>query len=359
MLSVLSVVSVVMARSSRSAVVIAACLAVFLAPIGPESSAALPTPGAGQPASQAVTPATVAALIEDLTPANVAILRRGVVHADPIVRAAAARVAGLSGQPDLASAIAEAFGREQDRLPAAEQARALLFLKGAGAIPDIEPRLAQAGQPAVLVFANWLARMQPDIFVDRLPRFVSSMKDARSLNPMVSIALETQAASRETILRAWFQAASPAAWGAVISGRTFSIRSPAEGAVLIEALRSESSEVREATVWGLVSRLAFTRPVPQPVLDAVSAPEPSPASALSWELFGREVIGRRRSGVKTMDRSAWLATEAARHEYDARILLGLETTTEPERRAIRSALDDRNFARRFGAAGSTAGRNGR
>ena len=62
--------------------------------------------------------------------------------ADPLVRTVAARVAGVSGHPAFAVPIASALEREQHATAAGEQVRALLLIRGAGAVEAIEMRVA-------------------------------------------------------------------------------------------------------------------------------------------------------------------------------------------------------------------------
>ena len=92
-----------------------------------------------------LTPGQVALLGNSLDAAALERLRGAIRSPDPMVRAVAARLVAVSKPRALADAIASAWAQEQEPGAAAEQARALLMLRGGSAADSIEARLDWQG----------------------------------------------------------------------------------------------------------------------------------------------------------------------------------------------------------------------
>src|SRR5918993_467376 len=92
--------------------------------------------GAEQSEAQSkATPGTVALMVQPKSGADQGMLGTALGDRDPAVRAMAARVAGLVGRKDLAVSLQDLLEREQDVAAAAEQVRALLYLRGVEVLP--------------------------------------------------------------------------------------------------------------------------------------------------------------------------------------------------------------------------------
>ncbi len=294
-------------------------------------------------ASTALTAASVALLANNFDAAAAETVRRAITSADPSVRAVGARVAGALNAVALAGAIGSALEREQDPDVAAELARALLFLRGAAAGELIESRLDRSTKIPI-VYAEWLVGVQPARFADVLPTLAARLGDERGqLNRLVQAGLDNRPDATEPLLRAWLGAATPTAWRTFVDQLSLDSPGPGQDTVLIEALKSTDSGIRESTVWSLVVRLAQGRSVPSAMLDAALAADGQSAAGASptWEQFGREVIARRHANRKTPDRAALLTAEASRHSRDSRALAVIEQITDSEREALKVALGER------------------
>jgi TonB family protein len=295
-----------------------------------------------QPSAGALTPASVALLVNNWDAQAIDTARRAIASDDPAIRAVSARLAGSTGSAELADAIATALEREKDPLVAVEQARALLFLRGAAAEELIKARFATSSEIAN-VYAEWLSRVRPETLADALPAIASALGGDRiELNSHVRTALDRRPESSEPLLRAWLGAGTPVSWRAFLDRLLIDPSRPGQDTVLIEALNSKDAGIREATVWDLVVRLAQGRPVPAAVLDAtVPVVDQDPAATVTWEQFGREVVGRHHASRRTPDRAALVTAEGALHASDSRALAVLPQTTEPERRALQAVLGER------------------
>jgi TonB family protein len=106
------------------------------------------------------TPGSVALLVSKRGSSETDALARAVSSENPMIRAVAARVAGVAGRASLAQALAIAFERETDAGAAVEQAGALLFLRGAAA-RDLVERRTDTFPLVARVYAEWAARVSP------------------------------------------------------------------------------------------------------------------------------------------------------------------------------------------------------
>jgi TonB family protein len=295
----------------------------------------------------ALTPGAVALLSNRMDDAGVQTVIRAIGDEDPMVRSVAARIAAVTAHPPFGNPILAAWEKETDRDARAEQVRALLNIRGALAVPAIESRLASAGRPATGVYTEWLVRTQPEGFAEWLPRLAPRLADVDiSMNPFVLAISETRPDLRPGILRSYLAVHPSEEWRALLGAASFESPGPDVEAVLLEALASPDADIRETTVWNLVSRLANRSVVSTGVLDAAAAVPPAESTAvdgapLTWERFGRELIARRRSRKQTPDRSEFLAAEARGHLRDSSALVGIDRLTERELKAVRAALGDR------------------
>jgi len=73
-----------------------------------------------------------------------------------------------------------------------------------------------------------------------------------------------------------------------------------------------------------------------------SADQAATEGTPTWESYGREIVARHHTRIKTPDRASWLATESLQHKRDAETLAKLPYTTEPEKKAIERALGSIN-----------------
>jgi TonB family protein len=289
------------------------------------------------------TPAELALLVNNMDVAAVETVRSAIGASDPMVRAVAARIAAVTAHPPFSYALAEALATEQHPIAAAEQARALLFIRGPLAADLVETKLSTSS--LARVYAEWLANTQPDRLVDLLPKLATVLGDQRGhLNATVHLALDTHPEVTERLLRAWLHLSSADSWETFV-GDLYRHARPGQDAVIIEALTTATPEIREVTVWSVVERVAKNWAVPQAVLDAI-APETAArngaeVTAPTWEQFGREVIARQHRAARTPDRSAFLTAEASTHETAGIAVARLRQTLDTERAVLKKILGDR------------------
>ena len=295
------------------------------------------------PSTPALTAGQVALLGNKLDAAAGQGLLEAISSGDPLVRTVAARVAGVSAHPPFADPIATAFGREQDPTAAAEQARALLLVRGPAAVETIEARMASLSTDAVSVYAGWVANNQPERLADLLPKLaIRASEDRSELAPWVPVALKKFEGRQEDsgrLLRAWLTVGTPVSWQSMLSRLSSEAGGAWRDAVLIEALGSKDPAIGDTTAWSLVEWVARNRPVSSAVIDAASRDIPSDASASpTWAALGRELLARH-AGKKMPDRTALLTAEAAKHMGDARLMAMLQqVTTNDEKQVLRTVL---------------------
>lgn len=314
---------------------------------------------AGPPPAATLTPSAIALLAGTMDSAALESAARAITSGDPLARTVAARLLGVAGYAASADRIAAAFEGEQDPAAAVEQARALLFFRGAAAGQLIEPRLRASAHLAML-YADWIVRHQPERLAGLLPTLSSSLTgDGRALTPYAFAALDKQPDGGEQLLRAALASSTPSAWRGLIDRIQFGAR-PRQTVVLIEALAVQNPAIREATVWSLATNLAQGRQVPAALLDAATAGAGTASAgpddgAPTWEQFGRELLARQHHGQATPDRSVLITAEAARHRANAQELWGMKQLLEPERKALRAVLGDALPRRRSGQVPATGG----
>lgn len=299
---------------------------------------AVPTSAAAQP-----TAAEVALLLNKMDAPAVETVRNAIGASDPMVRTVAARIAAVTAHPPFASALDAAFAKEGDPLAVKEQVRALLFLRGLQATETIEARMSAL--PAIgQAYAAVLAGTQPERFAEALPKIVSALGDKRGDMPFnIRVALGKGPSGAERLLRNWLSVSTAAEWAMSLDAVHRQIR-PGQDAVLIEAMTTASADIREATIWDLVARLARNQPISTAPLDAIApAATPTPPTddiAVTWEQFGRELIARRHRARTTPDRSAFLAAEASKQTSRAIAVARMTQTLETERKVLQEILGE-------------------
>jgi TonB family protein len=263
---------------------------------------------------------------------------------DPLVRTVAARMAAVTTYPPFGNALVAALANERDARAATEQVRALLITQSPLAERAIEGRLAAV--PAVpRAYANWIATNEPERLPGLLPKLATALGDDRGrLRPSLDVVLKAHPDLAERLLRAWLDISTPEMWRSVLNDVHEHART-GQDAVVLEALTSSRSEIREVTVWNFVERLANNRAIAPALVDAAArgaTREPTAANApMTWEQFGREVLAWDRDGRQTPDRSALLTAEAGKHLPDAVALSRIRQILEPERSVLKGVLGDR------------------
>jgi TonB family protein len=287
------------------------------------------------------TPGQVALLANKMDADAVYAVRDAITSEDPLIRTVAARIAAATAHAPFANALTEAMSREQDATALAEQIRALLAIRGALATEPVEARVS-ASRPGAILYAEWLARSQPERFADQLPKLAAAVgNDRRVLSRYVTWLIAHHQEVGEPVLRAWSKASTAAAWSGSLGEILEQLR-PSYEPILIDALTSQDVEVRTGTVWAIVERLADGGAMPAAVLDTALPTTPQDATApITWEQFGRELIARVHRATQTPDRSRFLSNEAGRHARDAQTLAPLKQLLESERKALRAALGER------------------
>jgi TonB family protein len=292
-----------------------------------------------------MTPGAVALLANAGDSAAVERARAALSHADPTVRAIAARVLGIGRVPGAVRNLRSAFEWEIDTAAAAELARALLYFNEPDTVAAVETRLPAAPWSAVDSYLAWLITARPDNSAERLERLFKSRPaaDFSHASELIARAVTRLPKERDRALRGLLGTAASSVWRAALD-RLGADVTEAEAAVMRQALAAENEAVREATVWALVSRLSKSEATPAGVLDA-ALPPGSPnandaAASAGWEQFGRELVARRHRQARTPDRSSVIRSEGLSRQSDARLLLRLKEILAAEREAVTEVLGE-------------------
>lgn len=120
--------------------------------------------------------------------ASVSLMNEAFVHADPRIRAVAARLVATFGAKTLRPQIEAALVKESDPVAGAEFVRALMFLAGTEAIPAVEPHARRLGPLARMPIYERLATTQPDAFATALPEILQQLGavEGRRLEDLVA-----------------------------------------------------------------------------------------------------------------------------------------------------------------------------
>ncbi|PYR72692.1 MAG: hypothetical protein DMF86_22875, partial [Acidobacteria bacterium] len=181
------------------------------------AGAALAAATAGQPAAPAVTPGAVALLLTRSDPAIIGTLRAALLQRDPSVRVVAARAAAVLPGAELVNDLIGALAREQDDHVATELTRDLLLLGGVSAIAVVEPQVRRRGGGTALAFGQWLARMQPQRFIQLLPDLTElDGAGADGLADIVAMASWQHDDLRDELFRRWMSIAPERGWRALL-----------------------------------------------------------------------------------------------------------------------------------------------
>jgi TonB family protein len=169
--------------------------------------------------------------------------------------------------------------------------------------------------------------------------FKSQASHLSWLRPVVSRAIALNPDARKRLLGAWLQAAPPGAWRATLDDLGTEALESVQP-VIVEALTSANPVIRQETVWAVVKKLAGGRHVPEPILDAAlrATDESGAGASPTWEAFGRELVARRYRQVRTPSRAVLIASEAASHRSDARLIATFKELTPGERGALSETL---------------------
>jgi TonB family protein len=286
------------------------------------------------------TPGTVALLAVPQSGADVRMLGAVLGDSDPVVRAVAARIAGLLGRKDLAVALQELLRGEQDVTAAVEQVRALLYLRGVEILPEARAAAARLGGPVGSTLAEWLARTQPEQFAAMLPDLLRDIPkaDTAIFGSIAALAVRQTPAARDGVAVSFAGVASGRAWREFLSRLGLDV----DALILKKGLASSTADVREATIWFVVTDPTVGRTIPLGDLKAaVNSTEAMPsADDTEWAAFGRELIARR-FGKSDISQGAGAITRHAReHWADARALASAPELTAAERSALRGVMPD-------------------
>ena len=330
---------------SRKAVALSAATVIAIVSHGTrvdafDGPAQTPAP----PKTAEVTAGSVALLVNQRDSDTLDRLRAAIGHDDPVVRAVAARVAGVTAAAALFGAVSAALQRETDAQAEAEQVRALLFFQTDAARTVVERHLGKAKGGAIRVYLEWVVRSGLADLPDRFEEILRSVPShaARELSAIVRRAVAQNPAAKDRLIRAWAPIAPPAGWKSLLDD-VANAAQDVEPGVLQEALSSKEPSIREASVWFVVRRLARDLPVPASVLDAAMPGQAGSSSSDTntedgWEAFGRELVARRHRQMQTPDRSNLIHATSLERIDDARVLPLLKETTADERQAVVKAL---------------------
>jgi TonB family protein len=282
------------------------------------------------PLRQPLSPGSVALLLAGrMGPAEVARCREALAHPRPETRAAAARVARVSGAPGLVPALLQALATEKDLPAAREELMALGWLTAGSADDAMFAAAKRLGGAIDRALATSVALRGPQA-LPLLPRLNGLQLEEWDWREFFTWATREGQESAPEAAAAAVALGNPAAWTAILS-----VRSPLviDASVLARAIASQSVRVRESTYWHLLrSRHQGTALDPSTEAALAAAPEavaetaPDAVAVFAFELLQRGL------GRKAVDRTALLQglpeAERARLQTDAAVLAQLR---EPER----------------------------
>lgn len=288
-------------------------------------------------AQSGVTAGTVALLVEPKGIADVNALRDAISHADPAVRAIAARVAGILLRKDLATPLLDLLAREEDPDVAREQVRTLLYLKGTDALPQARVAVTRLGVRVASTLAEYLARTQPAMFSTMLGDLLSGVPapDTASFGGIVAMAIRQTPSERDKIIVAYAAAAPVAAWRALLDH----LQSDADAGVLKAGLTAPRADVREATVWFVVADPSVTETAAAAAVEWARTPDLR-TDDTEWAAFGRELLARRSQKPGASDGAEIIRRNGPRNLGDARSLATIPELTAAERAVLHAILPD-------------------
>lgn len=257
-------------------------------------------------------------------------------HPEPGMRIVAARLVGAGRVTALRLQLSAALRAEKNEAVAAELARAYMMLGGTHPTEELDAYVASGAPPTVAVaYGLEMARHQPQLFIDRLPRLTAALGSDRAadLAPAIRLLGAQHPAHADAAWRGWLTHVPPKAWSSVLSRH----RMPPSERVLLDALTSADLVVREATVWFAASWVSRGLSVPPAVLEALR--ERQDASA--WESFGRELVARKQHNVSRIDRSAVITAQPAGKRPDLEAMDRSDLLLPAEQRAIDTVLGGR------------------
>lgn len=303
---------------------------------------------AAQLSGTPLTPGQVLLLANNLGPASAETLKHALGNDDPRVRLAAGRVMAVNPQVASVNALVGALAREQDPRTGAELVRDLLLVGGPAAVAVADPQASRLGAEALLTFPEWQAREQPAQLGARLSTLVTvAGLDPDRLATIVALGAKQHPEDQNQLLRQWMVVAPGHDWGIALGVLDGPRAAPGGDQVLLEALRSDRPSVRLDSVWFVLDQLDQNHPPAKEAVDLAAGPPPPGSSP--WEVFGRELVARRRQHKKTPDRSDLIRSEGPDHTtlVDLAVRLGDLTMLEQKaasplsRSPIASALDAR------------------
>jgi TonB family protein len=226
-------------------------------------------------------------------------LVEAVKHDDPAVRAVAARIAFVTQSKGLASALISAVAKEEHAHTAAEQVRALMGLLGAPGDQIVLRAVTRVGGPTVTAMADSLARTRPADIPGLLPTLVP-LANPRELGAALATACAQHPSSANDILQAILAAKQPYLFESVIESLREAAR-PVPAAVLMQALQSPEAQYRSAVIWHLFFASTTGDAIPDEVVAAAAKPVATgtAAAGLTWDDYGRELLGRYRGSQPT------------------------------------------------------------
>ena len=256
-------------------------------------------------ATAAPTAGRVAFLVEASDPA--AELTAAIDSPDPLVRAAAARVATVRNVSALLPKVLDALDRESDVNAAREEVRAAVILGSADDVGRVATpaRAASAGMLDVIARAAARRADAYEIYVTKLKPLGFAV-DAAFFEQALWQRGNLPVAVGSRILGAH----DTAAWRALLRA----LRASEVGMdpnVLGAALNASSEDLRTESVWYLVHAFAFD---PAKIAEHVRATLGAPSEEPSLrEAYGRELVRRMLGGERKENSrwEEWLQTEEA------------------------------------------------
>jgi hypothetical protein len=293
-----------------------------------------------------VSPGSIALLVPHATqPAAQKRLAEAVKHEDPAVRAVAARVAFVTMSKGLAPGLISTLAKEEHAPTAAEQVRTLMALFGEPGDAIILNAVKRIGGPTVIAMAESLARTRPLDIPKHMPMFAAMpARDLREVGATLSTACVQHPAHAEEILLAVMATKNEDLLKEVLSAMRDTAR-PVPSSVLLRALKSDEEYQRVLAVWHLFFSNDEGDPIPEDVM-AAAAPQPiaagTPAGALTWDAFVRELFSRQRGTPATKaDWAGMLALDAYKERVKKLNFRAHAWLTDAELNAIGAVRGDR------------------
>ena len=263
------------------------------------------------------------------------------VDQDPLVRAAAARVAGAMHRPEIAETVQDAIAIEPDPIAAAEELRALLHLRGVQAVAQARTAASRLGGLPALALLEWFARTQPADFVPYAVTRLADPATADGAARVAALAVRQTASLRESVSSSVAGSGDVAAWLAYLAA----LGRDADVPEIKIGLASSSPGIRTATLWQVAGAADGTRLHARSAADAALGMASSVVHDGEWSAFAVEILQRRTGKRPAVDGTMAFKSQMALDSSQLSSLAHLGELTKQEQASLDAQIPGWKIAR--------------